>query len=242
MTLSACLTVLEKCRKDVAKYPSKADDAQSNPRRRLAQYFVSKTLNKLNAYQELSDYQVAALLLRLPSQITSDTYDFCEPYGAMAFRKELQASENSEIQQDHIFAAQNDALDRLELEQEIMAEATETDTEQQEQEVEEAISNLEENNCNRQTSSLLSSDRNSFGYVCLYLIEECKEGEIQAKEAIPRVALYHNRGKALRHLNRYEYDALIQQVKEKAKNEVVARSLFLNFPQILFWQQGTRSS
>jgi hypothetical protein len=64
MTLSACLTVLEKCRKDVAKYPSKADDAQSNPRRRLAQYFVTKTLNKLNAYQELSDYQVAALLLR----------------------------------------------------------------------------------------------------------------------------------------------------------------------------------
>jgi hypothetical protein len=147
----------------------------------------------------------------------------------MTFCKELQASENSEIQQDHIFAAQNDALDRLELEQEIMAEATETDTEQQEQEVEEAISNLEENNCNRRTSSLLSSDRNSFGYVCLYLIEECKEGEIQAKEAIPRVALYHNRGKALRHLNRYEYDALIQQVKEKAKNEVVARSLCFEF-------------
>jgi hypothetical protein len=235
MTLSACLTVLEKCRKDIAKYPSKASDAKSNPRRRLAQYFVTKTLNKLNAYQELSDYQVAALLLRLPSQITSDTYDFCEPYGAMAFRKELQASENSEFQQDHIFAAQNDALDRLEREQEIMAEATFTMgggslESEQELEVEEASSNLEENDCNRNTSSsLLHSDRNTFGYVRLYLIEDCDEGEKPAKEAIPRVALYHNRGKSLRHLNRYEYDALIQ-VKEKPKNDSVARSLCFDFP------------
>jgi hypothetical protein len=233
MTLSACLTVLEKCRKDIAKYPSKADDAKTNPRRRLAQYFVTKTLNKLNAYQELSDYQVAALLLRLPSQITSDTYDFCEPYGAMAFRKELQASKNSEIQQDHIFAAQNDAIDRLEHEQEILAEATDTTIGENleilhEQEVEEASSNFEENDCNRNVSNLLLSDRNTFGYVRLYLIEDCTEGEKPRKEAIPRVALYHNRGNALRHLNRYEYDVLIQ-VKEKPKNETAARSLCFEF-------------
>jgi hypothetical protein len=99
----------------------------------------------------------------------------------------------------------------------------ETITTDEHEEVEEASYNS-----NRHTSSLVHTDRNSFGYVRLYVVKDCKEGERPAKEAVPRVALYHNRGQELCHLNRYEYNALIQ-VKEKPKNETACSSLCFDF-------------
>ena len=44
---------------------------------------MTKVVNKLNAFIELSDYQVAAYLMNMPSIITSEIFQYCETYGAI---------------------------------------------------------------------------------------------------------------------------------------------------------------
>ncbi|CAJ1937001.1 unnamed protein product, partial [Cylindrotheca closterium] len=88
-SLAACLTILEQARKEVKKFKSKADDSTMKPQERLAKHFLSKVTNKLNAYTELSDYQTVAYLLQVPSIITSELFNYSEPWGAMNYRKKL---------------------------------------------------------------------------------------------------------------------------------------------------------
>ena len=113
MTLSACMTILEKARRDVDKFPSTASDA--NTKEHNAQYFITKILNKLNAYIELSDYQVAAMLLKLPQRITSDIYIYSDPHASIAFRNYMCAEQNRQLLNDRQFEQENDKLDRLEM-------------------------------------------------------------------------------------------------------------------------------
>ena len=47
-------------------YPSKASDLEISTRERLTKHFLAKVINKLNAFIELSDYQVVAYLLNMP--------------------------------------------------------------------------------------------------------------------------------------------------------------------------------
>ena len=107
--------MLEKARCAIERYPSKADDVHNKPKTRLAQYFITKKLNKLNAFVELSDNQVAALNLRLPSHITSNVYNYSDPYASITYRKDTGESRDNEAVQDKKFAQQNDKIDRLEL-------------------------------------------------------------------------------------------------------------------------------
>ena len=72
----------------------------------------------MNAYVELSNYQVAALLLWLPSQITLDFFAYLDPYAAIAYRKELEQQAEEQHGNEKEFIAQNDVLDRIEEEQE----------------------------------------------------------------------------------------------------------------------------
>ena len=75
------------------KYPSQAEDAHSFPDQRLTQHFLTKILNKMHSYMEMSDYQVAAKLLHLPSQITSEVYGYSNPFGYIAYKKYIQSQE-----------------------------------------------------------------------------------------------------------------------------------------------------
>ena len=88
-SLAACLTILEKSRKEVKIYPSKSCDQSIRPNERLTKHFLTKVVNKLNAFIELSDYQVAAYLMNMPSIITSEIFQYCETYGAINYCSNL---------------------------------------------------------------------------------------------------------------------------------------------------------
>ena len=75
-SLTACMTILEKSRKEIKIYPSKASDNETKPKERLTKHFLTKVVNKLNAFIELSDYQVAAYLMNMPSIITSEIFQY----------------------------------------------------------------------------------------------------------------------------------------------------------------------
>ena len=70
-------------------YPSKASDLEISTRERLTKHFLAKVINKLNAFIELSDYQVAAYLLNMPSIVSSEIFQYCETYGTINYRKFL---------------------------------------------------------------------------------------------------------------------------------------------------------
>ena len=88
-SLTAYLTILEKSKKEVKVYPSKACDQRIIPKERLTKHFLTKVVNKLNAFIELSDYQVAAYLMNMLSIITSETFQYYETYGAINYRSNL---------------------------------------------------------------------------------------------------------------------------------------------------------
>ena len=178
MTLSACMTVIEKARNDVKKYPSKADNAKS--KRRLAQYFITKMLNKLNAYVELSDYQVAAMLLNLPSRITSDVFSYSDPYASIAFRNDMHERKNQILREDRIFAQQNDAIDRMETQTEFGVSdpfddnSVESESNQSTEELED--NNEEELEDSNEGEHEISIQQQSYGYVLMYQLEKPPEG------------------------------------------------------------------
>ena len=64
-------------------------------------------MNKLNAYQEMSDYQVAAFLLHLPSQIISEKIYYSEPYGAINFKQQLLQKKDNDNNLTHSLLEQS---------------------------------------------------------------------------------------------------------------------------------------
>ena len=69
-----------------------------------------------------------------------------------------------------------------------------------------------------------------FGRVSVFTIDKPNEDdrEQDVKKVIPVVAHYGERGNELRHLSRYEYEALVQ-VKEKPPHEENAHSKTFDF-------------
>ena len=55
-SLAACLTILEKSRKEVKIYPSKSCDQSIRPKERLTKHFLTKVVNKLSTYAEDENY------------------------------------------------------------------------------------------------------------------------------------------------------------------------------------------
>ena len=50
---------------------------------------MTKVVNKLNAFIELLDYQIAAYLINIPPIITSEIFQYCEKYGAINYCSNL---------------------------------------------------------------------------------------------------------------------------------------------------------
>ena len=83
----------------------------------LSPNFLTNTLNEMHSYMEMSDYQVAAKLLHLPSQITSEVYGYSNPFGYIAYKKYIQSQENHSKKMEELFSCLNDKRDQIEREQ-----------------------------------------------------------------------------------------------------------------------------
>jgi hypothetical protein len=217
--LAACLTILEDARKDIEKYPSKAVDCEFAPRRRKAQHFLTRTLNKMNAYMEMSDYQVAADLLNLPCMICSDVFGYFNPIAYLAYQSYIYIDNEQENNFDHLTMVINENQDRLEREQVQEAEI-EDDVDDF---IDDSSNNTDENRDNDDSEQEDIEEKNgrteldqeefchSFGAIKMYTLEKANEGEgDDIKQAIPLVANYSNRGLSLANYSRSEYDALVQ--------------------------------
>jgi len=110
-----CLAILDQCRKDIKKCPSKAEDCKSNPRERRAIHYVQRALNKMNSHMELSECQVAADLLNLPCKLTSDPLGYTDPCAHMAHNAHCQTEADKQQNAYQIFEMTNDKLDAQEM-------------------------------------------------------------------------------------------------------------------------------
>ena len=77
-----CFVVLEKALEHVKKHPSKAAD--SGTPERETKHVLERTLNQLNLMMEISDYQAAAALVGLPTEITTDIFRYFSPRASIA--------------------------------------------------------------------------------------------------------------------------------------------------------------
>ena len=96
-----CFTVLEKVIEHNEKYPSTAPD--SGTQERKTKHVLQRTLNQLNLLMEISDYQAAAALIGLPTEITTDIFSYFTPSAAISMN-------DFDFVRDQ---AQKDALDGL---------------------------------------------------------------------------------------------------------------------------------
>ena len=77
-----CFTVLEKAIEHTQKYASTASD--SGTQQRTTKHVLERTLNQLNLLMEISDYQAAAALIGLPTEITTDIFSYFSPSAAIS--------------------------------------------------------------------------------------------------------------------------------------------------------------
>jgi hypothetical protein len=114
--LEQCLAVLASAKKHVDEYPSCAAD--SGTPQRTAQHMLTRTLNRCNLLMECSDYQVAAALLELPTEIVSESFAYINPGDCMSLIEQDKNFRKMVAHDDAEFAAENDALDARQEEEE----------------------------------------------------------------------------------------------------------------------------
>ena len=256
MELAMCIAVMEQTRKDINQFPSKADDARTNPSQRQVQHFLTRCLNKMNALVELSDYQVAADLLHLPCQITSELFSNMSVWGSMAYNTHVQSAQQTERFRDRLFSRMNDRIDEMseldevdaafiddtphenvnicQNEHECMVDANDDMVHSAETIPVVTQTSLSEEAISQSHVSIEECRERmqdflvSFGGVAMYTIEAATSTTKAVKMPVPYVAHYNHRGAALRHLNRYEYNSLVH-VKERPIQSSTSRSKTFEF-------------
>ncbi|KAL3931624.1 MAG: hypothetical protein SGBAC_011222 [Bacillariaceae sp.] len=95
-SLTVCLTILEKSRRDVLAYESKAADRTEKIQERLTKRFLTRVANHMNEFVELSIHQVIALLCNIPPILTSECFQYVETSAAINYREHLLKGDDSE--------------------------------------------------------------------------------------------------------------------------------------------------
>lgn len=82
------LSLLDHTINHISKYPSKAAD--SGTTMRTVKHLLTRTINRIHLQVEVSDYQVAASLLELPSMMMTDQFAYGDPLALCAFRAKME--------------------------------------------------------------------------------------------------------------------------------------------------------
>ena len=237
--LQQCLTILNDALAHVEKYPTTLVGERGLASRTTKQV-LERVVNQMNLKMELSDYQGAALLLGLPSIIRSDMYVFGDPKADLYYRC-LQEKQN---------ARRSRHLQGPTLLQRLMAQLSAIDGNNNvgvgvgvgvdgggTSGIGVTDPNAEAADGGTEASSSLPPieyDQKSLGRLRVFAFhEEGPSGEdIVSKTIVPCSALYANRGKALRFLNRNEYRALVGDKKKSSdtgRSKVTEYSFASNF-------------
>ena len=85
--LMGSLTIIDHAITHLGKYKSKAHD--SGTTERTVKHLLTRVVNRIHLQMEISDYQVAASLLEIPSMIMSDKYAYGRPLSLVVLRSRL---------------------------------------------------------------------------------------------------------------------------------------------------------
>ena len=110
--LDQCLSVLSAACKQTKKFPSTAKD--SGTTLRTAQHILTHTLNNLHLKMEVTDYQVAAALLDLPSEMCSDNFSYMKPHDSIVYTAWDKGHKYLEKRDDTDWQEYNERLDEME--------------------------------------------------------------------------------------------------------------------------------
>jgi hypothetical protein len=183
---------------------------------RDAKQLLQRIMNQMNLHMELSDYQIAAALIGIPSILRTDIFSYLNPECQMGYRSQIQMHEDRERRNDAMMNILNSRIDSQEGVDEVLASfivGGSNDTIQNEGEMPK-----------RPVYSAVDL-RREMGY-----LEHMVVGHHEKKKRtvfIPKAAFYANRGKGLRSLNLIEYHSLIQYTKKtKSENEINQRFPF----------------
>jgi len=110
--IAQSLVVLNKALEHVEKYKTQSTKGDKGTLQRTATHLLQRTFNRMDLMMELSDYQVTAALLELPSMIMADNFQYGDPVALDAFRsyKEMQEEELESL--DDLYNAIADARER----------------------------------------------------------------------------------------------------------------------------------
>jgi len=91
--LEQCLIVIRDVLRHNKLHPSQSTE-DSGTSSRDTKYFLQGILNRMNVLAEISDYQVAAKLINLPTAIFTDSYAYINPGAYMAYRIQKEIDSN----------------------------------------------------------------------------------------------------------------------------------------------------
>lgn len=218
--LQQCLTLLQQSLDHVQDYPSIAAD--SGTKIRTVKHILQRLLNKMNLHMELSDYQIAADLIGLPSIIASDRFAYGNPAADMAYRTHVQMRESGAL--DELLYQANRERDDFEYRRAVgpggeLEDFVEMEGKNEENQPTEHASDTTSRVTQAATTSSYYKDDvlAEIGHLKVYPFEEsCPDGtSLKYKTLVPTSAYYGNRGQELKHLSRHEYRALIGVDKKK---------------------------
>jgi hypothetical protein len=194
-------------------YKSVAPDAEvknggeikKNPIRSIKRV-LQRFVNQANLHIELSDYQIAAILLDIPSIITTEQFVYVNPRSQMAYRTFVQRDADGQRLQDELIDRINEEQDKHTTQSaedgSFIAPESDVDSYDEEDEADPPIGLPVYD---------LEDVCKGIGYLMPVTFKNGKKkGDgVPIRMLIPKVAMYANRGFGLRELNLIEYAALI---------------------------------
>lgn len=196
------LAILKAAKAHIDKHPSKADDSGTTTR--ITKHLLQRTLNRLNLMMEVSDHQIAASLLNLPTELCSDTFAYTNPKYHIALINHRE--KHGTI-----------SLDGLQAEMHL----TDDDNGQEISEKETEFDNGSENGDGDESPDRRLFDISLYdilGPAPFYTIDDSGK-----KMPVPYPLHYVFRGKGLEVLNRKEYYSCVKIIKKGSKNSHLGR-------------------
>jgi len=223
--LMGCLSIIDHAIEHIKKYKSTASD--SGARDRTVKHLLTRIINRIHLQIEMSDYQMAAALLDLPSMIYSDPYCLGCPTSIRALIAQLKlvpATEGSPLtficQQRREDIVTDSALaqtDPAMQDQSLTTEETLLDTLSDGEDNHSDPETLEDD---AQTPALPSELLHPLGYTRKVYVVFPNETSDKPGETIvlPVSAFYLYRGEALKDMNYYEYLACVEFKNKKPRS------------------------
>ena len=103
--LEESMSLLNNCFQLAEKYPTVLEDEKDSPVR-FAKQVLQKTLNKMNLTMELSDWQISAANVGLPSIISSEVFVHRKTSGDIGYREHITMADDPEAAREKLVQAE----------------------------------------------------------------------------------------------------------------------------------------